>query len=86
MKQYNPITLDIKKDRPSFINKHGSFWLLDESGDYRIFRFKRALTTYFGKQGEEKFVLFYKDKPIQDFNGFEAAAVFRDIHKAGKFD
>ena len=86
MKQYNPLTLDIKKDRPSFINDQGRFWLVDEQDDYRIFLFERLVATYLDKKGEKKFLLLYKDRIIRDFNDFEAAAVFRDIHKAGKLD
>lgn len=86
MKVYNPLTLNTNKDKPSFINDKGLFWLVDEQDDYRIFLFERLFTTYFGKFREKKFLLFYKDRIIRDFDGFEAAAVFRDVHKAGKLD
>ena len=86
MKLYNPLTLNTKKDKPSHINEMGRFWLVDKSGDYCIYLFERSFTCVFGKKGEKEYLLAHKDKIIKNFTGFEAAAVFRDVHKAGKLD
>lgn len=81
MKKYDLLTLNIKKDAPSYMNEMGNFWLLEEDGDYQIFKFKRTITTIFGKKGEEIFVLAKNGKPFKDSQSFEQLVIFKDAHK-----
>ena len=76
MKKYSALTLNVEKDEPSFVNDKARWWLVENIGDYYLYRVltNEGESTYIGVQNSTKQV-------ITVTQNYEAAMVALDFCK-----
>ena len=59
MKKYNVMTLNVEKDEPSFVNDKAKWWLIEDVGDYCLYRVltNEGESTYIGVRNSTKQII-----------------------------